>query len=254
MRDRNRPVFNIFILIILLFATFLIYRGLKDEGEGLKVMSSSPEERVSHRYSTKTVTHPENRSVEYGETGYEEGSANVVTSVVVNYRAFDTLLEVIVLFASTAGVILLIQKRARGEYTESSIIVKTAVPLINIFIFVTGAVIILRGHLTPGGGFAGGAIVASGFILTLLAFRKNIKTWPFSLFETLGGLGILAIGILGIYFRSSFLANFLPTGRLGSFLSSGTVLLLYILIGMKVLSEISNISASFISGENEEVK
>ena len=125
MRDRNRPLFNIFILIILLFAAFLIYRGLKDGGEGLRVMGPSPEERVSYRYSTKSVTNPENRSVEYGGTGYEEGSANVVTSVVVNYRAFDTLLEIIVLFASTAGVILLIQKRRRGEYTESSIIVKT---------------------------------------------------------------------------------------------------------------------------------
>ena len=95
--------------------------------------------------------------MEFGQRGYEDGSANLVTSVVVNYRAFDTMLEVIVLFASAAGVALLAMPRKQQGYRDASVIVRTVVPIVNMLVFITGAVIILRGHLSPGGGFAGGS-------------------------------------------------------------------------------------------------
>jgi multicomponent Na+:H+ antiporter subunit B len=251
MKNRGHALLSILVVLILIAGSLFVYRSLRDEGEGIKMMGAPLDERVSHRYVTKSVNQTDNESVVIGKRGYEEGSANIVTSVVVNYRAFDTLLEVIVLFASAAGVAFLIGGRSRMQYREASHIVKTAVPIANLLVFITGAVVVLRGHLSPGGGFAGGAVIASGFILLSLAFRRTVRGTMFIVLETVMGLGILAVGLLGVYYEGSFLANFLPTGRVGSFLSSGTVLILYLLIGVKVLSEIAGIGLSFL-GNGEE--
>ena len=253
MKSRARVMPSILVLLLLLAASILVYRALNDDGDGIGVMGAEMQDRVSQRYITKSVKQRDNDSVVFGERGYEDGSANLVTSVVVNYRAFDTLLEVIVLFASAAGVALLAMPRKKEAYTEASVIVKTAVPIVNMLVFITGAVIVLRGHLSPGGGFAGGAILASGIILLSLAFRRTLKASLFLVLESIMGLGILAVGLLGIYYEGSFLANFLPTGRVGAFFSSGTVLILYLLIGVKVLSEIAGISNSFLGREEDVV-
>lgn len=253
MKNRAQVLLSILILLLLLAASLLVYRALTDEGEGIGVMSTEVHERVSHRFITKSVKQRDNVSVEFGERAYEDGSANLVTSVVVNYRAFDTLLEVIVLFASAAGVALLALPRKRAAYRDASVVVRTVVPIVNMLVFITGAVIVLRGHLSPGGGFAGGAVIASGFILLSLAFRETGKGKLFLVLESIMGLGILAVGLLGIYYDGSFLANFLPTGQIGIFFSSGTVLILYLLIGVKVLSEIVGISLSFLGREEEKV-
>ncbi len=245
--NKNYVFFNIAVLIVMLVASLYIYKAFKNDGPGKKMMSIPIENRVSYRYITKSVLNPSGRRVVYGETGYEEGSANLVTSIVVNYRAFDTLLEVIILFTATAGVLSLMKKRESHIYMESSPIVKTAIPIINLFVVVAGITIILYGHLTPGGGFPGGAVVASGVMLSLLAFRYKANKAIFLSLETLGGLGILIVGIFGIILKSSFLENFMPLGPIGGFFSSGIVLILYILIGIKVLSEISNIGISFIA-------
>jgi multicomponent Na+:H+ antiporter subunit B len=240
------------VLLILLAGSLLVYRALNDDGEGIGILSVPIPERVSSRYITKSVRQTDNTVVTYGERGYEDGSANLVTSVVVNYRAFDTLLEIVILFASAAGVSLLVMPREQRYYREASIIIRTAVPIINMLVFITGSVIILRGHLSPGGGFAGGAVIASGFILISLAFKQRLKDRAFIVLESLMGLGILAVGLLGIHREGFFLANFLPTGKIGSFLSSGTVMILYLLIGIKVISEITGIGLSFIGTEREE--
>jgi len=251
MKRSHRVLINILVFIVLCVAGFLVYRSFTDTGEGKKLLSAAVEDRVSVKFSEKSVREDTGSQVSFGTEGYESGSANIVTSIVVNYRAFDTLLEVIILFASTAGIAMLMEKRKRRIYTESSQIVKTAVPVINLFIYVVGIVIILRGHLSPGGGFAGGAVLASAFILTSLAFRNTGRGILYMVLETLMGLGILAVGLLGIYYGGGFLQNFLPTGRVGDFFSGGTVVILYTLIGVKVLSEISGISGSFLGNLKE---
>ena len=245
--NKNYVFFNIGVLILMLVASLFVYRAFTSDKQGINIMARPLDQRVSYRYITKSVLNPDGRKVVYGETGYEEGSANLVTSIVVNYRAFDTLLEVIILFASTAGVLLLMGKRKRTGYRESSPIVKTAIPVINLFVIVTGIIIMIQGHLTPGGGFAGGAVVASGVILSLLAFKYKARKSVFLILESIGGLGILTVGLLGLFLKSSFLENFLPLGPIGGFFSSGIVLILYILIGLKVLSEISNIGITFVA-------
>ena len=63
-------------------------------------------------------------------------------------------------------------------------------------------------------------------------------------------IGILAMGIAGLVFKGSFLANFLPTGELGAVFSAFGILIIYTLIGIKVASELSSLSGYFI-GDNE---
>ena len=104
---------------------------------------------------------------------------NVVTGILLNYRAFDTLGEVAVLFMVAAGVGLVLggQGEARGvpaapepdATVSSSEIVQSGAALLFPLISIFAAYIIMNGHLSAGGGFQGGAVIASGVMLLLLA-------------------------------------------------------------------------------------
>jgi multicomponent Na+:H+ antiporter subunit B len=188
--------------------------------------------------------------VKTGNNGYEEGSANIVSSIVVNYRMFDTLGEILVLFASTAGVGLLLVSRKKTMIKDATSIAQTAVSIISLIAVVLGAFIILHGHLSPGGGFPGGAIVASALILMILILKSRINNKVFLLLESISGFAILGIGLAGFIYDKTFFENFLPTGTIGNLFSSGTVIVLYILIGIKVMSEIFSIGYYFLKKES----
>jgi multicomponent Na+:H+ antiporter subunit B len=120
-----------------------------------------------------------------------------------------------------------------------SLIVKTITKLITGFIFLYGCYIVLHGHLTPGGGFAGGVIIASSFILWVLAFgrpeswERTAHHWT-QVLESAGGLGFLILGLAGVLAGSWFFLNLLAKGtplRLGS---AGIILPCNIAIGIKV--------------------
>ena len=119
-----------------------------------------------------------------------------------------------------------------------SLIVKTITRLLAGFIFVYGAHIVLYGHLTPGGGFAGGVMLACGLILLVLAFgdetalmvmNKNAaSTW-----DCLGALAFFLIAVLGFTGRF-FFKNFLGKGTPFHLISGGTPMWSNIAIGVKV--------------------
>ncbi|NPA68857.1 MAG: hypothetical protein GXO50_09650 [Chlorobi bacterium] len=178
--------------------------------------------------------------------------ANVVTSIVVNFRGFDTLGEVTVLFlASTAlGSILY---RRRSSHTalnpqrtapQASTLVQAGAKVIFPFTVLLGAYVFIHGHLTPGGGFQGGAIIATGFLLMLISYRKffvehNVLTW----IEALAGTSFVVIGLAGLVYADNhnFLENFLPAGELNDLLSGGIIGIIYIAVGFKVGAEITGI-------------
>jgi multisubunit Na+/H+ antiporter MnhB subunit len=120
-----------------------------------------------------------------------------------------------------------------------SLIVKSITNIMVGFIFIYGLYIILHGHLTPGGGFAGGVIVAGAFILKFLAFgsesaaekKSNVKA---SIFESIGGLLFIGIAILGLSLAGTFFLNFLPKGIPLHLLSAGIIPFCNIAIGIKV--------------------
>ncbi len=175
----------------------------------------------------------------------DNGGSNLVTSIVVNYRGFDTLGEVTVLFLSVSGAAFVLRRRSGLEVQEpvpASEIVQTGARMLFAPIVVFGAYIFVHGHLTPGGGFQGGAVIASGVLLLLLANRdRALPHGLLSWVESLSGFGFVLAGLAGLIVAGSFLANkgVLPLGQWNRLVSAGVIPIIYILIGLKVGSELS---------------
>lgn len=181
----------------------------------------------------------------------ELGAPNVVTGILIAFRGFDTLGEVAVLFMVAAGVgILLGGTSAVGRIDESrqpSELVRNGAEMVLPLIFLFGAYVIMHGHLSAGGGFQGGAIVASGVMLLMLAYPKTRLHHGFlSITESLAGVLYVSIGILGIVFAGGFLdSRFLPRGEFGTLISAGAIPVVSALLGIKVGAELSVIIDRF---------
>lgn len=181
----------------------------------------------------------------YIEKGKQEtGAANIVTAVVVNYRGFDTLGEVTVLFISAIGLSAVLATRGKKiakKIEPASAILYTGCRFLFPLILLFGAYIFIHGHLTPGGGFQGGAIIASAFLLIYLGCRgRRISEKRTKAVESLSGLVIVVVGLIGLAVGGRyFLSNFLPKGILFSLFSAGIIPIIYIAIGIKVGSELA---------------
>jgi len=119
-----------------------------------------------------------------------------------------------------------------------SVIVKTVTRLTVWLILLYGIYIVLHGHVSPGGGFAGGVIIALSFIHVMLAYGKDMVLKKLSeslvsVWESSGALMFLAIALLGLPAGYVF-KNFLPAGEPFRLLSAGTIPLSYIAISLKV--------------------
>jgi multisubunit Na+/H+ antiporter MnhB subunit len=124
-----------------------------------------------------------------------------------------------------------------------TVIVKTISGWVKVLIFLFGINIVLFGHLTPGGGFAGGVILASSYVLLMLAFgrefvEKNLPIPLASRLDCLGAFLFAAVAILGLVFGGTFFVNFLYQkylpGQPLHLVSAGTIPLSNIAIGLKV--------------------
>src|SRR5262249_15860288 len=187
----------------------------------------------------------------------ELGAPNVITGILLTYRAFDTLGEVAVLFMVAASVGLVLggqrpqcvgtpdntseETRPPSEIVQSG--AQILVPLISIF----AAYIIMNGHLSAGGGFQGGAVIASGVLLMLLAFpqyQPNVELLGVT--ESAAGAFFVLAGIAGLILAGGFLDNrILPLGQFGAFFSAGAIPVLSVLLGIKVGCELSVILERF---------
>ena len=119
-----------------------------------------------------------------------------------------------------------------------SLIVRTITRLIAGFILVYGAHIVLYGHLTPGGGFAGGLMLACVLILLVLAFGKEatldiVSENAASAWDCIGALLFLLIAVLG-FAGGHFFLNFMDKGTPFRLISAGTMMWSNIAIGIKV--------------------
>jgi len=197
----------------------------------------------------------------YAEKGPEEvGAANLVTAVIVTYRGLDTLGEVTILFltASIMGFFLKIKKedlQTPSNIRKTSEILETASKIITPLIFLLGVYIFINGHLTPGGGFQGGAIIASGLVLMLLANPlKTVNHKIITVVESLSGFFFVLLGVLGLLLAGGFLDNtFIGPGRFGTLFSAGAIPVIYIFIGLKVGSELSGIVSNMQETQKEEI-
>lgn len=140
----------------------------------------------------------------------------------------------------------------KHEY-KASIIVRNITRITAIPIIVFGFYVILHGHLTPGGGFPGGAIVATLIALILVSFRreevKGLHWEPFSILESLGLVAFAMLALIGIpnTFFHNFMANSnqlfgmaVPFGPNPGYLSTGGVIpLMNMAVGLEVFSALS---------------
>lgn len=197
----------------------------------------------------------------YAEKGPEEvGAANLVTAVIVTYRGLDTLGEVTILFltASIIGFFLKVKiedEKIPRKVRKTSEILETAAKVITPIIFLFGVYVFMNGHLTPGGGFQGGAIIASGLVLMLLANPlKKVNHTVISVIESISGFSFIILGIIGIFLAGGFLDNdFISLGKFGELLSAGAIPIIYIFVGLKVGSELSGIVSNLQETQKEEI-
>ena len=244
---------NFLALIAVLFLGFMIVWSL-DQNEAFPAYGEAVvENRVSAAYVTRSVN-GDPGDIEFGVTeGLESGPANTVTAIVADYRSFDTLGAVTVLFVSALGVALLLgaakQKRLELDFHPNFMLRVGSRALFGI-ILMTGIYISIHGHLTPGGGFPGGSMIATSMLLLYLAddgFRAKIK--GFKILESVMGSIYVLIGITGLLAYDYFLVNFLDTGVVGELFSAGIIPIIYVVIGLKVGSEISNVIDNFLTEE-----
>ena len=119
-----------------------------------------------------------------------------------------------------------------------SLIVKTITRLTVGIMLLYGIYIISHGHLTPGGGFAGGVIIALSFVNLMLAYGKEVtlKKLPkgvASFFESMGAILFLGIALLG-FTGGYFFFNFIAKGEPFRLFSAGIIPLFNIAISLKV--------------------
>lgn len=188
----------------------------------------------------------------YIEKGLEEtGAVNIVAGMILDYRAFDTLGESFVLFTALICATILLRKDSKSkedehpsiyyEYFDTSrdsilrAIGLMLVPCIMVF----GIYVVLNGHISPGGGFSGGAIIGASLIIlssslgfskadTLLTYKRlNLLSFAALGFYSLSKCYAFFIGANGIH-------NPIPKGIPGAIISAGLILPLNIAVGLVV--------------------
>ena len=190
-------------------------------------------------------------SKRYIEQGLQEtGALNIVSGMILTYRAFDTFGETNVLFIATCCVMIMLmvddailKKQAamndrRFEPKNDTILQGVAFVLCPI-IFIFGIYIILNGHLSPGGGFSGGSVMGAGLILYVAAFgfKKTQTFFDEHVYKIAKITALCMYGLIGTYFYmtgANGIENHIPLGIPGHILSSGIILPINICVGLEV--------------------
>ena len=126
----------------------------------------------------------------------------------------------------------------RFEPKNDAILQGTAFVLCPI-IFIFGIYVILNGHLSPGGGFSGGAILGAGLILytSAFGFKKTQKFFNEMIYKIAKITALCMYGIIGSYFYitgANGIENHIPLGIPGHILSGGIILPIDICVGLEV--------------------
>ncbi len=185
----------------------------------------------------------------YASNGVNDtGATNLVTAVIVAYRGLDTLGEVVVLFCAATAVVLILTLFPVGiKPSEPSRIVALTAKILPAPIILFAVYLIAHSQISPGGGFPGGAVIASVFLLVMLG-SSSVPSGSERLpaVESLAGLTFGLLGFWGVLSVSQFLNNtFLGIGTPGNLISAGLIPFISLAIGAKVASEFSGVFRVF---------
>jgi multicomponent Na+:H+ antiporter subunit B len=133
---------------------------------------------------------------------------------------------------------------------DAGFILQAGADLLFPLLLIVGLYIIMHGHLTPGGGFQGGVILASAFFVPILARPgSSIDHHWVTLVEGLAGTSFIYIGLLAMIDGKAFLSPVAGNGELGELFSAGTLPLLYAAVGLKVGAELAGLLANLSDTE-----
>ena len=193
----------------------------------------------------------------YIEQGMQEtGAVNIVAGMILDYRAFDTLGESNVLFIAACSVLILLRissEKHGGDAVaqleaeaddrmyepKNDLILQRIASFLVPLILLFGVYIIMNGHISPGGGFSGGAVMGAGLILYLNAFGFR-KTERFFTFRTFKVVSLCALSFYAVSKAYSFftganhLSSFITPGTPGRLFSAGLIPYLNIAVGLVV--------------------
>lgn len=206
---------------------------------------------------------PSNNGVaqRYIEDGLEEtGAVNAVAGMILDYRAFDTFGESTVLFTASMSVLFLLglsrkERQRPTKRMKGDPLLQGAVRIVFPFVMMYGAYVVLNGHLSPGGGFSGGAVLSAGLILYSAAFGRE----PVRAVLTPGRTTRISVVCLLLYAAMKCFSFFtganqmhidIPKGIPGTILSSGFILPLNICVGIIVCCTLYNFFLLFTEGDD----
>lgn len=187
--------------------------------------------------------------------GPEVGATNIVTAILLGYRGIDTLGELSILFAAATAAGLVLGRRREGAPRDPAggLVLRAGADLLFPLLVVVGLYVTVHGHLTPGGGFQGGVILAAAFFAAVLADpSRGLHHALISWIEGLAGAAFILIGIWALVEDGSFLAPMLSKGTMGEILSAGTLPLLSMAVGLKVGAELAGLMAHLSDTEAPE--
>ena len=220
---------------------------------------------VSYLPPYAEYSNPVNNEVteRYIEKGMEEtGAVNIVAGVILDYRAFDTFGESCVLFVASCSVMMLMKKGRKGKPGETlqnynpkrDPVLKSLAKVLVPFNLMLGVYVVLNGHLSPGGGFSGGAIMGASLILfsSAYGYRKvrPILTEKLIKIVTFVSLTFYAVAKGYSFFTgANHLHSIINPGTPGRIISAGLILPLNIAVGFVVTMTMYSFYALFTKEE-----
>jgi len=201
------------------------------------------------------------------DTVYERHVTDVVSAVNFDWRGIDTLGEESILFLSAIGTVVLLRNprshdgnSSNDEGNDDSKAGEAPLPSEATRVATIGLVgplvayglyIVSHGHLTPGGGFQGGVILATAPLLVYLAgdlktFKRIANHHFVELCEALGIGGFLLLGFPGMIRGGAYLRNVLPLGTTGHLFSGGTIALINVCTGAAVAAGLVSVMYAFL--------
>ncbi len=160
----------------------------------------------------------------YLTEGVEEaGAENIVTAVILNYRGYDTMGEVTVIFCALIAVLAVIGREDVKLHTskvdlvgiKESVIVRSVVRFLAPFIMLFAVYIMLHGKESPGGGFQAGAILGASIIIYTMTFSYDLTLKKFfvkarTFMESAGPIAFFACGVIALFYGQNFLTYMIP--------------------------------------------
>ena len=201
-------------------------------------------------------------------TKEETGAMNIGTGIILDYRGFDTLGESHVLFIAVCTVLLMLSiygerdeknRLLQGEMERhfepgDDVILQSAARILTPLVFILGIYIIVNGHLSPGGGFSGGAVLGAGLILYQNAFGYE-KIEKFFTYKTFKGVSVCSLLFYSLakgyhfFTGANHLESHIPNGIPGNILSGGLLLPLNFVVGCVVACTMYALFTMFRKGE-----